>query len=316
MNRIDKAIDNLLIKSDGEIRSRIEQISFDVVIENTESKMYCYCLKIDGNGNVRMNDLVDYIDEKIVEYAIPKKELDEAGEYYMRTKSFSKVHKLRKKASKLFTDLEKTGEGGEILLYILIQEFLKLPQLISKMSLKTSGKLHYQGADGIHVKYDVDSRNLNLYWAEAKMYKSLNDAVVECFNSLKGFLLDPYGAGSTQERDIHLITSNIQDNVNNEELEDMLVSYFDLDDENSNHIVYKGICFIGFDSDKYPSETDLSQTTAKLKLMMEKELDKWNKKIKANIDKHLNLKHKEIHVFLMPFPSVEKFRKYYLETIQ
>ena len=99
MNRIDKAIDNLLIKSDGEIRSRIEQISFDVVIENTESKMYCYCLKIDGNGNVRMNDLVDYIDEKIVEYAIPKKELDEAGEYYMRTKSFSKVHKLRKKAS-------------------------------------------------------------------------------------------------------------------------------------------------------------------------------------------------------------------------
>lgn len=316
MTRIDKAIDNLLVKSEGEIKSRIEEISFDIGIDNTKAKAHCYCLKIDGNGHVRIRDLVDYIDEKIVEYAIPKREIDEAGEYYNRTGSFSKVQKLRKKAIKLFTDLEKTGEGGEILLYILIQEFLKLPQLISKMSLKTSGRLHYQGADGIHVKYDNDSNNLNLYWAEAKMYKDLNDAISECFKSLHGFLLEPYGYGSTQERDIHLITSNIQDNINNPELEDLLVRYFDLDDDLSNNIIYKGICFIGFDCNKYPSNEDLSQTTASLKAIIETEHLKWHKRLGANIQKHANLESKEIHVFLMPFPSVEEFRKYYLDTIQ
>ena len=37
-----------------------------------------------------------------------------------------------------------------------------------------------------------------------------------------------------------------------------------------------------------------------------------SKKIKT----HINLDQKEIHIFLMPFPSVEKFREYYLKTIK
>ena len=59
-NRIDKALDSLLIKTKGEIYTRIEQVSFDVLIDNTLAKCYCYCLKSDGNGNLRMEDLVDY----------------------------------------------------------------------------------------------------------------------------------------------------------------------------------------------------------------------------------------------------------------
>ena len=84
--------------------------------------------------------------------------------------------------------MDKTGEGGEILLYILTQDILKLPQLISKMSLKTSAKMHYQGADGVHFRYNRTTGNLELYWAEAKMYQNLNAALTNCFDSLKGFL--------------------------------------------------------------------------------------------------------------------------------
>lgn len=90
-----------------------------------------------------MQDLIEYIDTRIVDYAIPKKEIDEAGEDYNRTGSTRELLELQKKAKNLFTDLKSTGEGGEILLYILTQDILKLPQLISKMLLKTSGKLHF-----------------------------------------------------------------------------------------------------------------------------------------------------------------------------
>src|SRR5690606_18249140 len=173
-----------------------------------------------------------------------------------------------------FTDLEKTGEGGEILLYILVEEFLKIPQMISKMSLKTSGALHYQGADGIHVKYDADTDKLNLYWGEAKMYANLTDGVRECFDSIKAFLLDPISANSVQERDLQLITSNISNNVNNTDLEDAIVKYFDKDNDLSNNVEYKGVCFVGFDSDKYPSE-DPSCTTAKIKSILTDELQSW-----------------------------------------
>lgn len=316
MNRLEKALDKIFVQSRGEINSRIEEISFCIDISNTQAKGYCHCLKADANGNLRLHDLIEFIDAKIVDYAIPKKERDEAKQYLIDTNSSSKLMALKNKAKRLFTDLEKTGEGGEILLYILTQEFLQLPQLISKMSLKTSEKLHYQGADGIYVKYDTSSDCLNLYWAEAKMYQELNSAITECFKSLKGFLLDPQGYGSTQERDLQLITSNIQANINDIALEDLLVKYFDKDDELSNKVVYKGICFIGFDCDKYPSNGDLSKTTEEIKNAITTEHQKWYDKVGAKINTHTNLNTKEIHVFLMPFPSVAEFREYYLNTIR
>ena len=316
MSRLSEALDRLFVQSRGEINSRIEQVAFCVDISETQAKGYCYCLKIDANGNLRLKDLIDFIDEKIVEYAIPKKEIDEAKQYFIDTNSPSKTNALRRKAEKLFTDLDRTGEGGEILLYILIQEFLKIPQLISKMSLKTSGQLHYQGADGIHIKYDESTGCLNLYWAEAKMYQNLNTAITNCFDSLKGFLLDPQGSNSTQERDIQLITGNIQANINDTELENLLVGYFDKNNNLSNKVVYKGVCFIGFDYDKYPSESDLSKTTEDIKNAIIAEHQKWYNTLSEKIKSHINLDTKEIHIFLMPFRSVTEFRKYYLETIK
>lgn len=315
MNRIEKALDSLLIQSCGEIKSRIEQVSFCVDIEETNSKGYCYCLKIDGNGNVRIQDLIEYIDTKIVDYAIPKKEIDEAKEYQETYGSTSRILALEKKARQLFTSLEKTGEGGEILLYILVQEFLKIPQLISKMSIKTSGALHYQGADGIHVSYDKSNNLLNLYWGEAKMYQDIKDGIKACLESVKDFLLDSYSIASAQERDLQLITSNLHANINDSEFEDLLVKYFDKDNDLSNHLVYKGICFIGFDFDKYPTN-NLIKTTQEVKNEIENELHKWHAELKKRIKSHEKLDLKEIHVFLMPFPSVAEFRKYYLETIK
>ena len=284
---IDAAIDCLLVKTRGELLSRIEQLSHNVAIEDTNTKAYCHMLKIDANGNIRLKDLIDYIDTKLVEYAIPKKDIDLASRYLQETGSPAKIIELKNKANALFTDLEKTGEGGEILLYILTQEFLKLPQLLSKMSLKTSGQLHYQGADGIHVGFDDKKQNLHLYWGESKMYKNIASAISACVDSIKGFLF-----------------------------EDLLVRFFDKDDELSNHLVYKGICFVGFDSDKYPIDSDLSRTTDLIKSQFDEELNSWYKLLETGISKYPNLKQKEIHVFLMPFPSVEEFRKYFLERIK
>lgn len=315
MNRISNALDNLLIKSKGELNSRIEEVSFSFDVNGTKTKGYCYCLKTDLNGNLRLNSLIEYIDEKILDYAIPKKELDEARKYLEETGSSSKFTKLRRKAEKLFTDLEKTGEGGEILLYILVQEYLKIPQLISKMSLKTSGQVHYQGADGIHVKYEEETQALGLYWGESKMYANLNDAMRECFDSLKEFILQPQSSESKRDRDLQLITSNIASNVNNVELEDLLVKYFDLDDEMSNKIIYKGICFIGFDYKDYMNG-GVAKTTQEVKLTMQTEVQEWYKKMGEKIKVHPNLDLKELHVFLMPFPSVSEFREFYLKEIK
>ena len=221
---------------------------------------------------------------------------------------------MGKRAKHLFTDLEKTGEFGEILLYILVQEILELPQLISKMSLKTSGQLHYQGADGIHVKFDDKDNSLSLYWGESKMEQTISSGLKNCFESLKSFLLDTYGHDSTQTRDLHLITSNIADNLNNPELENILVRYFDLDDDLSNKLKYKGVCFVGFDSKNYP-KSPLEKSTKELIESFQLEISNWLKSSGKQIKKHPNLEKFEIHLFLIPFPSVQEFRTHFLKTI-
>ncbi len=167
MTWIEKAIESLLTGGKGELFTRLEILGEKLPISETNAKGYCYCVKLDADGNHRTEDLIQFITHKIVDYSIPKKEIDIAKEHDKQTGSTSKVIELHSKAKSLFTELEKTGEFGELLLYTLVQEVLGLPQLISKMSLKTSGKLHYQGADGIHVKYESSTDSLSLYWGES-----------------------------------------------------------------------------------------------------------------------------------------------------
>lgn len=310
MSWIEDAIDRLLIPSDGGLSSRLEMIKCDFKVDETEAICHCYCLKLDGQANPRTKDLAEYVADRIVDYAIPKAEIDEARS----SPSTSKIIALKRKATQLFAPMSNTGEGGEMLLYILVQDILKLPQLISKMSLKTSGNLYYNGVDGIHVKYDEPTQSLVLYWGESKMYADINGGLKSCFESLKGFLLDAQSYNSTQERDLQLITANISNNVTDSKLEDLLVKYFDKDNDLSNNLKYKGVCFVGFDDKNYPT-TPLSKTMDVLKAEIENQLADWVEKTKTQINGHAYLNKYEIHVFLIPFPSVEDFRKHFLEVI-
>lgn len=42
MSRIDDALDRILVRSKGELFSRIEQVSHEISIENTQAMAYCY----------------------------------------------------------------------------------------------------------------------------------------------------------------------------------------------------------------------------------------------------------------------------------
>ncbi len=311
---IHDAIKLLLVDGEGQIFSRLEKIEVELEIEDTEAKGYCYCLKLDADGKPRTKDLIEFVLTKIVDYSLPKKHQDEARGFLERTGSSSKILELERRAKELFVDLEKTGEFGEMLLYILVQEILKLPQLISKMTLKTSGKLHYQGADGIHVKYEEEDDSLSLYWGESKMEQTANNALKHCFESLQGFLLDAKGHDSTQTRDLHLISTNLLDNTNNPDLEKILVRYFDLDDDLSNKLNYKGVCFVGFDDDEYPSQP-LEKVTSDLATSFRDKIANWLKTTGKHIKSHVSLEKFEIHVFIIPFPSVQEFRDHFLKML-
>jgi len=309
---IELALNTLIRGTGNELKAYLQEVRFNHTIPNTKTISHCYHVHLDGNGRPRINDFIDFIATKIVEYGIPRTEFEKAKQHLITYDSDVEIAKLRRKAESLFTDLKNTGEGGEILLYILVQEFLKIPQLLCKMPLKTNSQMHYHGVDGIHAEYDDRNNVLALYWGESKLYQDIGQAITACFNSLKEYLINPNGADSPQERDLQLVKDGLD--LVDPKLEDAIIQYFDKDNPLFNKLQYRGVCLVGFDCDKYPPQPN-QMISNDLKQLVEQEVDNWNKTVGRGVGVHTTLDSFIIHIFLIPFPSVESFREYFLRAL-
>ena len=140
----------------------LELVERDDKIDGCSVKVHCHCLTIDGNGRVQPRRLAEFMRNAIADYAIPRSKLDAARKRDADFKSSEAVTALVEEARRSFTDLAKTGEGGEMLLFLLAERFLKLPQILCKMDLKTDARMHYHGADGVYAGI-TDAGVLKLY---------------------------------------------------------------------------------------------------------------------------------------------------------
>jgi len=142
----------------------VEMVACNAVISSTYTQAHCYFIALDGNRRPRVNDFAKFIGTRITDFAIPRVEISRALNEALRAGSTAPIVSLNTKARNLFTRLPKSGEGGEVLLSILAETFLRLPQLFTKMVLKTSAEMHVHGSDGIHVGVNHQNCNLAVYW--------------------------------------------------------------------------------------------------------------------------------------------------------
>ncbi len=174
----------LLRTKSSELDAYLETVTCNAAISGTLTQAHCYFIALDGNERPRVNDFAKFIGNHIIDFSIPRVEVTRALNEGIRTKSAAPVESLNAKARNLFARLPKSGEGGEVLLSILAETLLRLPQLFTKMVLKTNPEMHVHGSDGIHVGVNEESGNLAIYWGESKLYKDATAAVKECFSSL------------------------------------------------------------------------------------------------------------------------------------
>ena len=167
--------------------SVISRITFEDKIEETLVQSHCYCVQLGGNQLPRISDLIESVVDRVIDYAIPRSRITEADQKDLESKSKKNSYKLGREARQIFTDLENTGEIGELLLFVLAEEYLKLPQIITKMNLKTNAKMHFHGADGVYAGVEEDK--LCLYWGESKIHADPSKAISECLKSLAGFFV-------------------------------------------------------------------------------------------------------------------------------
>lgn len=273
-------------------------------------KIHCHCLAVDGNGRVQPGRLAECLRNAIADYAIPRSQLAKAKARDRKYNSTEAVTALFERARASFTDLATTGEGGEMLLFLLVERFLKLPQILCKMDLKTDPRMHYHGADGVYAGLTSDGL-LKLYWGESKIHADAGSAVRECLGSLAPFLIEPEHEGAERERDLLLLSDKAD--LNNPIVTEALRRYFDRSSVESRRIKYCGAGLVGFDASFYPG--DGAQGIAdEIANAARTELGKWKKNVAARLNAE-KLSDCEIDFLCVPLPSAEGFRKAFLKAM-
>jgi hypothetical protein len=112
-----------------------------------------------------------------VEYAIPREKIEKAkarDEKYGQSNALIALFEIAKQT---FTHLKNSGEGSELLVFLLAERFLKLPQVLCKMDLKTASGVHFHGCDGVYAQIDGDK--LALYWGGSRRSMAIQPAQYE-----------------------------------------------------------------------------------------------------------------------------------------
>lgn len=312
---LDDGVESWLVDAIGRL-ARADGRSLDpylvtvgeaTMLAETSATCRCHFVRVDPQGAPRVPALINMLTDQVVDYCIPRSRIDEATKHLLATNSTDKILRLQREAKDLFTKIKTTGEGGELLLYALLEIALGLPQILCKMPLKTNPQVHYHGVDGVHARALADGK-LAVYWGEAKMYADVNAAIDAALKSLAPFLLDA-GDGAAQ-RDVLLLRDHVD--TGDEELTAALVRYFTEDTMEASQLIIRGACLVGFSMDQYahPLEADGASVRAEVAEAMAR----WHDRLGTAI-KNEKLIAFELEVFFVPLSSVQDFRDQLLERL-
>jgi hypothetical protein len=296
-----EAMDQLPRASEADLDGLLVTVGEPVVPDDTKANCRCHFVARDANDRPRVNALAKTLAKHAMAFCIPRSRIAEAAAYYEETESPEKFSELESQTRSLFTKLEKSGEGGELLLYLLLEAMLSTPQILCKMPLKTNTEMHVHGADGVHARL-LPNGNLALYWGESKLYASANGAIDACFKSIAPFLLDEGGTDAT-ERDLMLVRENVD--AGDPDVTAALAHYFE-DEAGAAKVEFRGACLVGFSLDDYPDPFGEDGQT--IREQVAAAIGEWQKRIAGQIGEH-KLEAFEFEVFCVPLPSVDDFRK-------
>lgn len=276
-------------------------------VSGTRAVCRTHFLISDANGRPRLRALAEFLAHRAVDYCIPRSRINEAVESYASTGSTRHLVRLAAEARDLFAKVQRSGEGGELLLYALLESVLGVPQLLCKMSLKTDANVHVQGTDGVHAKV-LGNGNLAIYWGESKVYRSAREAIDECFSGVAPYLTDT--GGGAAERDLLLVRDNLDAGA--EAVTTALIRYFMRDRVEAASVEFRAGCLVAFDMNAYPTPFD--EVSREIRADVLEAMTAWQSRVGNRVGHH-GLAAFEIEVFFIPVPSADEFRQVVREAL-
>lgn len=311
---LKKALEDSLRGIDSGFKARLAEINHTWNLPEVDVTGKFLYLNFKGNEST-VEEFADFLYGKIASFCIPEKirkdqmkKFDNDGDYRHLQLIFDKAKKLFVEKDPLLT----TGEPGELILFVLLEVLFKAPIIACKMYLKTNHNVPVHGTDGIHVSYDNQRKKLQLFWGESKLNQSLPNALDRVCESLTSFLTYEK-TQKPRDRDIHIIQDYIS--VDDDELKNELLKYFDPYEPESNDLEEYFACFVGFD---FPILSNGNLDVSRIKEHFEEEylirIQTACQLMKEKIVKN-NLHHLKFVFFLIPFNSIDELRIKFYEKL-
>ncbi|MGR9578488.1 HamA C-terminal domain-containing protein [Pandoraea sputorum] len=208
----------------------------------------------------------------------------------------------------------RSGEGGELLLYVLIEHFLKAPLVLSKMRLKTSPDMPVHGADGVHAMWDADGNRLAMVFGESKLHQTFASGMAEAAESI-GLLAK--NVDGRMENELQLTMGNIDLDGFPQEIQEHLLRFLHpYATEESNSRVDRFALLVGFDFHAYQKIVEKPAAEAE-----EEFLRLYRKNLKTSLStaqSHLGthgISLELVDIFFFPLPDVQAFRDAFDEAL-
>lgn len=259
------------------------------------------------DGKPSVDYLLGVAYARIVNFCIPRARIQEVKKEMQENPDrvdcwVTLVSEARDLFIKTYEKSARSGELGELLLYMLIESVLHAPIVACKMYLKTSLQMPVHGGDGVHMGFEGEK--LIMYWGESKLHQTKSSAFTDIAKSISGFANNR----SQYENEVRLIKSNLNMDELNLSAKEALKSYFHPYKPQSNNLIDCYACLAGFDSDIYDKASNIDNCENKFCESYEKTIQSIgsviiDKAIEYNIDKL------RFSYFILPFPSVEVARQ-------
>lgn len=270
------------------------------------------------NGKPTMEEFVDRVLlKKLAKFCLPGSEIRKAKSRFATLTEdeiieegadlLNRAIDLFKKANK---NTNRNGEFGEVIAYLLIESVLKAPQLVAKMSLKTSAQMPVHGSDGIHFNLD-DGGNLRLFWGEAKCHASVSAAIDSAAESIAENLTH-----DKMSHELFLVEHHADWESMPKGLSDALVKFLDPYHEEYNQRKDVSVMLLAFDFEAFSKLSGFKAEDAEAEFA--KLLDTALPNLVERLDDALNdakVPSHALHLFLLPVQSVAKMRERFQNRI-
>ena len=297
--------------------ARLEEIPYEWREEGltVDGKFFFVAFR---DGQPTLDEFIEYVYGQIIPFCIPKRVRDDARRRFLETNNHAYLQSLSDQARHLFVQARGSrstaGEIGELILFMLLEAALGAPQLVCKMTLKTSQDMPVHGSDGIHIMIGSTPDKIRLLWGESKIYQSLASALDEVCTSITEFI----GRSSTRpaiKRDLDIIRDHAI-STGNPALVESILEHFDPYSSKYNQREEAFACFVGFDYSAFNQLSSLSHDDVS-RVFRENYLERIGSACTLFGDKlrSAGLERQRVYFFLIPFADVAELRTKFLAKL-